>query len=132
MQISSQQEGGPDLTLVGMRPQNFPFLFLAAGVVAAVALTRKGQHQLTNASSSSSSRPPRLAPRRFVLARDVPSLELRRGERLCVDPDALIHVGDVVALKSEEPEVVLARFHDELMHCVDGLVVREAQPYPSV
>ncbi|HEX7003494.1 MAG TPA: hypothetical protein VF168_04860 [Trueperaceae bacterium] len=112
-----------------MRPQNFSLFFLAAGVAAAVALTRKGHHQQMSAPTN---RAPRLAPRRFILAKDVPSLDLRRGERLLVDPDALIYVGDVVALKSDEPEVVLARFHDELMHCVDGLVIRETQAHPSV
>ena len=131
MQISSQQQGAVDLTLVVMRPQNFPLFFLAAGVVAAVALTRKGQREQMAAPLKSNDSP-RLAPRRFILARDVPSLDLRRGEQLRVDPEALIYVGDVVALKTDEPEVVLARFHDELMHCVDGLVVREAHPHPSV
>lgn len=81
---------------------------------------------------SDSSRLPReVAARRFVLAKDVPSLDLHRGELLRVEPDALIRVGDIVALKTEEPEVVLARFHDELMHCVAGLVVRDPQPHSS-
>ena len=132
MQISSQHLAPADLTLVSMRPQNFPFIFLAAGVVAAVAFTRKGQPVRSGAPASLGYPAPRPAPRRFVLAKDVPSLELRRGERLRVEPDALIYVGDVVALKSDEPEVVLARFHDELMHCVDGLVVREPQPHASI
>lgn len=58
----------------------------------------------------------------FILKRDLPSLGLRRGEHLAVLPDAPIRLGDVVALKSEPGRLVLARFHDELMHCVEGLV----------
>lgn len=132
MQISSQHLEPTDLTLVSMRPQNFPFIFLAAGVVAAVAFSRQGQPLRSGAPASLGYSVPRPAPRRFVLAQDVPSLDLRRGERLRVEPNALIYVGDVVAIKSDEPEVVLARYHDELMHCIDGLVVREPQPPPSI
>jgi hypothetical protein len=127
MQISSQPPSVADINLVPMRPQNLPFVLLAAGVFAAVALTRRPGERLDPQPHLPENKG---VSRRFVLARDVPSLELRRGEVLRVEPEALIHVGDVVALRSDEPEVVLARFHDELMHCVAGLVVRE-QRQPS-
>lgn len=99
-------------------------MLLAASVVAAVAMTRKAQGEaVTRQGVAKRER----APKRFVLSKDVPSLQLRRGELLRVEPEALIYVGDIVALKSEQQEVVLTRYHDELMHCVSGLVVREAR-----
>jgi hypothetical protein len=97
-------------------------MFLAAGIFAAVAMTRRTPG---TAPGRESLEVGRALPRRFVLAEDAPSLDLRRGELLRVEPEALIRVGDVVALRTEDAEVVLTRFHDELMHCVAGLVVRE-------
>lgn len=104
-----------------MGPRNLPIMLLAAGVVAAVAMTRKP------VGARDSYTPVVRAPRRFKLTKDAPSLDLRRGELLRVEPEALIFVGDVVALKTDEPQVVLTRFRDELMHCVEGLVVREME-----
>jgi hypothetical protein len=97
-------------------------MLLAAGLFAAVAMTRKTPGVSGRERPADGHR----IPRRFVLAEDAPSLDLRRGELLRVEPEALIRVGDVVALRTEKSEVVLTRFHDELMHCVAGLVVREA------
>lgn len=117
-----------------MGPRNLPIMLLAAGVVAAVAMTRKtvGVRDPNAPATLSVHGNGRLrAPRRFKLTDDAPSLNLRRGELLRVEPEALIFVGDVVALKTEEPEVVLTRFHDELMHCVEGLVVREPEALPA-
>lgn len=106
-----------------MAPRNFPLMLLAAGVVAAVALARKTPGTSLPQGQGAGD----AAPQKFVLAKDAPALDLRRGELLRVEPEAPIRLGDVVALKSAEPELVLTRFHDELMHCVAGLVVRETQ-----
>ncbi|MEX2543310.1 MAG: hypothetical protein WD314_16010 [Trueperaceae bacterium] len=109
-------------------------MLLAAGVFAAVAMSRKtagARDDLPLASRSALGNGRGHAPRRFKLSNDAPSLNLRRGELLRVEPEALIFVGDVVALKTDEPEVVLTRFHDELMHCVEGLVVREPAALPA-
>lgn len=60
----------------------------------------------------------------FTLRFDIPEWGLRRGERLWIDADALIRLGDFVALKAAPGDVVLARYCDELMGSVAGLIVR--------
>jgi hypothetical protein len=110
--------------LVSMGPRNLPFMLMAAGLVAAAAFARKAPASAVQGPGPDDASE---VPHRFVLTNDVPSLDLRRGEQLRVEPNALIRLGDVVALKNEQHEVVLTRFHDELMHCVAGLVIRERQ-----
>ena len=106
-----------------MAPRTFPFMILAAGVVAASLLSRKAT--TAPRSDSSTDDPVHTAPHRITVQKDVPALGLARGDLLRIESEALIHVGDVVALRSGGEEVVLTRFHDELMHCTAGLVVRE-------
>ena len=96
-------------------------MILAAGVVAASFLARKAPAARSEIATGTGSN-----RNRFVLQKDVPELGLRRGELLRIDPEALVYVGDVVALRDAHDEVVLARFHDELMHCTAGLVVKES------
>lgn len=67
----------------------------------------------------------------FTLRDDVPEFGLRRGERFVVCPDDLIYLGDVVALKNAGGGVVLARYHDEFIGCVAGLIRRIGTGAPA-
>ena len=125
---ATYQQGSVRLGIItGMSPRNrsFPFVLFAAGVVAATVFARRAQSE--NKLPAPSRREVAPEPRRFVLEQDVPSLGFRQGDLLRVEPHALIYIGDIVSLYSNGPEVVLARYHDELMHCVEGLVVRERE-----
>lgn len=94
-----------------MTSHHVGFTLLAIGLAGLLAGTRRP------------SKPePSIPSQHFVLDRDLPSLGLRRGEQLAVLPDAPIRLGEVVALKGMPGRLVLARYHDELMHCVAGLV----------
>lgn len=108
-----------------MLDRPLPLLLLAAGAIAGGLVTRGafGVHRCETARRETFR-----APHRFVAQRSAPSLGIRRGDVLRVEPEALIRPGDVVALLPERAEVVLTRFHDELMHCTAGRVVPEGAP----
>jgi hypothetical protein len=60
----------------------------------------------------------------FTLRVDVPDFGIRRGEQFVVCPDDPIHIGDVVALKSESGGIVLARYRDDFIGYVAGRIRR--------
>lgn len=66
--------------------------------------------------------------RSLVLERDLPELGLPRGAELTIVPEAPIRIGDLVALKAPRDEVVLARYRDELIANIDGLVCVRTAP----
>jgi hypothetical protein len=74
-------------------------------------------------------RPPPALRRTFTLRVDVPAFGLCRGQPFEICPDAPIHLDDVVALKSEGGGIVLARYRDDFIGCVAGLV-RPARGLP--
>ncbi len=59
---------------------------------------------------------------RFRLPRDLPALGLFKNNLYAVDPDALIYLGDPVAVRLTDG-VRIEPYRDELMACVVGLVV---------
>jgi hypothetical protein len=67
-------------------------------------------------------RPPPALRRTFTLRVDVPAFGLRRGQPFEIYPDAPIYLNDVVALRSDGGGIVLARYRDDFIGCVAGLV----------
>lgn len=109
-----------------MTPRDLSLLIFSAGLVVAASLGRKALTGQSQQETPVIDDPrSRRYPDRFTVEHDVPWLDLRRGEQCRIEPEALIRIGDVVALYSDQGEVTLTRFHDELMGCVAGLVVRE-------
>lgn len=64
----------------------------------------------------------------LLLDHDVPNLGLRKGQFLKVYPEALIYLGDMVAIRGEMDTLSVARYEDELMGCVAGLAVKDELP----
>lgn len=54
---------------------------------------------------------------------DVPGLGLARGRSYRIDPEALIYLGDPVAVRGEDGDVLVTRYEDEWMGAVIGRVM---------
>lgn len=54
---------------------------------------------------------------------DVPGLGLARGRSYRVDPEALIYLGDPVAVRGEDGGVLVTRYEDAWMGAVIGRVM---------
>lgn len=94
---------------------------MRAPLLTACALAAAGAALLLTRRSARAER------RSLVLERDLPELDLPRGAELTIVPEAPIRLGDLVALKDDDGDVVLARYRDDLIANVEGLVcVRRA------
>lgn len=66
------------------------------------------------------------APRRlpcFTLSKDLPAFGLLKNNIYTVDPDALIYLGDPVAVRLTGDTIRIESYNDDLMGCVVGLVL---------
>lgn len=66
------------------------------------------------------------APRKlpcFTLPKDLPAFGLLKNNVYAVDPDALIYLGDPVAVRLTGNTIRIEPYNDDLMGCVVGLVL---------
>ena len=66
------------------------------------------------------------APRKlpwFTLPQDLPDLGLFKNNVYAIDPDALIYLGDPVAVRLTGSKVRIEPYSDDLIDCVVGLVL---------
>jgi hypothetical protein len=61
--------------------------------------------------------------RRIWLSRDIPSLNLLGNRFYRIDPDALLYLGDPVAVRTGDDRVMVAPYQDDLLASVVGRVV---------
>jgi hypothetical protein len=86
--------------------------------VLGCALARQAPHP------QPAQRPEAPAGRRIWLNRDIPSLNLSGNRFYRIDPDALLYLGDQVAVRVEESDrVMVAPYQDDLLASVVGRVV---------
>ena len=114
-----------------MKSQTLGFGMLAAGLFILAgthALTAIQRDRAKPSPILRTSRQKQVADRyRITLGHDMKPFGLYKGDLLTIYPDALIYLGDLVALKSGGGELTLARYRDEYMDRVFGLVVKEPQ-----